>query len=62
MEESEKPRISWGVDGQGNKHYDCNYCGLYFGNVDKQSIFHSCDTSKPKDHNRGKIQEFTHDG
>lgn len=47
-------RITWGVDGYGIKHYLCDYCYLVFGNVDKDSIEHECDTSRPRYHNRDK--------
>jgi hypothetical protein len=50
--------IGWGVDGYGNRHYNCSYCELYFGpNIDPDEINHDCDTSKPRYHNRGVMTE-----
>ena len=50
--------ITHGVDGHGNRHYICDHCELYFGVVDKYKIKHNCDKTKPKYHNRGKINEL----
>ena len=50
-------RITWGVDGYGQKHYLCDYCELFFGDVDPNTIKHNCDTSRPKYHNRGVFSE-----
>lgn len=50
-------RITWGVDGYGQKHYLCEYCELFFGDVDPDTIDHDCDTSRPKHHNRGVLSE-----
>jgi hypothetical protein len=48
-------RISWGVDGYGEKSYFCHYCELVFGKIDSETINHKCDTSKPQYHNRDKF-------
>jgi hypothetical protein len=48
-------RISWGIDGYGRRHYDCAYCGLYFGMINPELIKHECDLSKPRYHNSGVI-------
>ena len=50
-----RPYIGWGVDSFGGKHYLCNYCELYFGEVDPATISHKCDTSKKRYYNRGVI-------
>jgi len=49
-------RLSWGVDGYGEKHYFCNYCELVFGPVAPDEIKHKCDTSKPRYHNRDRFE------
>ena len=36
------PKITWGVDGYGEKHYLCEGCNFVFGNVDVDSIKHKC--------------------
>lgn len=50
-------RITWGVDGYGQRHYLCDYCELLFGCVDPDTIKHNCDTSLPRYHNRGVHSE-----
>lgn len=50
------PKISWGMDGYGVKHYVCSYCWLEFGSVDPNEIEHTCDESKPMYHRRGDRQ------
>ena len=52
------PKISWGVDGYGVRHYVCNHCWLEFGPVDPDEIEHICDESKPMYHRRGERQEL----
>ena len=52
--------ITWGVDGHGVKHYLCDYCELVFGPVDPDTIWHECDRSQPKGHNRDKELITTH--
>ncbi len=48
-------RITWGVDGFGVRHYVCDYCEAYFGSgIDPSLMFHKCDKTKPRYHNRGK--------
>jgi hypothetical protein len=48
-------RVAWGVDGFGRRHYLCDYCELVFGDVDLESIIHTCDKTKPRYHNRDII-------
>ncbi|WBA79599.1 hypothetical protein [Endozoicomonas sp. GU-1] len=48
---------TWGVDGNGKRHYLCEYCELIFGDVDPDTIKHDCDTSKPRYHNRDKYHD-----
>jgi len=48
-------RISWGVNGYGERAYICEYCELFFWMVDPNKIKHTCDTSKTRYHNRGVI-------
>lgn len=50
-------RITWGVDGYGQRNYFCEYCELVFGAVDRDTIDHNCDTSRPKYHNRDVFVE-----
>jgi len=47
-------RITWGVNGHGEKTYLCSYCYLVFGKVNPDTIHHVCDTSKPRYENRNK--------
>jgi len=49
-------KITWGVDGYGNRHYLCDYCELVFGMVDPAQIKHKCDLSQKRYHNRDKIK------
>ena len=41
-DEERKRLISWGVDGYGQKHYDCLKCGQYLGVTDYWAIDHHC--------------------
>ena len=50
-------RIAWGVDGYGQRSYFCEYCELVFGPVDRDTIDHDCDISRPKCHNRDVFAE-----
>lgn len=46
--------LSWGVDGNGVKHYLCDHCELVFGPVDPETIVHECDVEESRYHNRDK--------
>ena len=47
--------LTWGVDASGKRHYLCKHCELVFGIVEPSKIFHECDKTKPKYHNKDKI-------
>lgn len=49
--------VGWGLDGFGVRHYICDYCEMYFGDVDPGKIKHDCDKTKKRYHNRGVIYD-----
>jgi len=41
-------KLSWGVDGFGNRHFDCKYCKQYFGKLNWDDVFVLDNTHKCK--------------